>query len=301
VICNTYVQGKYKFKVYHADGTLKLETPWFDNLITNNGMNLLASTISLTPNCYIGSGTTTPSVTDTQLANILHTANSVSSPIYTFFDGDEPYWRAYKIFTFNAGNATGSIREVGVGISPTNLFSRTLVQGVEEIPITIVVLADEKLEVYYERRNYLDKSDQYSPFHMASGLTNSIYDAQIRASNIGSVPDILSGFGPTRLNDVSFTLSGQKFLGTVYEPISGASVAASISSAAAYIADSHYIDYSFQFNPTVANFTDGVGTGTFQTTQSRFKFLLSPYVPKNSSYRLRFNIRHTWSRYIPAL
>lgn len=302
VTCHASIQGRYKLKVYSSDGSLRLETPWFDNLITNNGMNLLASTVDLTPNCYIGNSNTKPNISNTQLGNILHTSDSVAAPIYTFFDGDEAYWRAYKVYTFNAGNATGTIREVGVGLAPTNLFSRSLIYGVAEVPAAITVLDDEKLEVYYERRNYINKTDTFAAFNIANGPTIvTPYSATIRAANIGTVPDIFSGFGPTRLNGVTLSISGQKFLGTVYEPISGSSVVSTVVSAAAYVADSHYIDYIFQFGPTGGNYSGGVGTGTFQSTQSRFKFLFNPYIPKTAEYRLRLNVRHSWSRYVPAL
>ncbi len=287
--------------VRRPDDSIRLETPWFDNLITNNGMERVADTIALTPNCYIGRSANTPAITDTQLGSIIATANSVAAPVYTFFDGEEPYWRAYKIFTFNAGNATGDIREVGCGISPTNLFSRALVQGVEEIPITITVLADEKLEVYYERRNYIDITDTISSFLMQMDSVAVLHSARIRASDIDTVPDIFSGFGPTRFNGISFAVYQQKFLGTVYEPISSIGAGANTATAAAYTANSRFIDYTFQFEPNAAVFSGGVGSAMFTTTQSRFQMLFTPFILKTATYRLRFSLRHVWSRYVPAL
>ncbi len=296
MICNTPIQGRYKLKVYRPDGSVRLETPWFDNLITNNGMNQIATLTTLAVQCYIGRSGTTPTINDTQLGSIIATSNSVSVTTFTFYDSEEPYWRAYKVFTFNAGNATGDVREVACGVSSTNLFSRSLIQGVQEIPATITVLADEKLEVYYERRNYVSRLDRIVPF-LLSGVS---YEATIRASNIGLIPNIFSGFG-AGLSGVSFSISGQKFLDTIYVPISGAASGANLFTVAPYITNSHYFDYVAQFDGAAANYSGGIGTGTFQTTQSRFKFLFTPYIPKAVGYRLRFNIRHSWSRYVPAL
>lgn len=304
MICDVQIQGRYKLVVKRPDNSVRLQTPWFDNLITQNGMNQIGNGVggsaALATQCYIGQSANIPTINDTQLGSIVGTANSVSAPVYTFFDGVEAYWRAYKIFTFNAGNATGDIREVAVGFAPNNLFSRSLIWGVEEIPATITVLADEKLEVYYERRNYVSKFDAAAAFSIASGLTSAPYAATIRASDIDTVPDIFSGFGPTGLSGISFNTYEQKALGTVYEPISGASAAASSASVTAYVSNQHYRDYTFQFDTGVSNFSGGIGTGMFRSSQSRYQFLFTPYVQKTSEYRMRFTVRHTWSRYVPA-
>lgn len=302
VICHTQVSGQYKIVVRGPDNDIRQETPWFDNLITNNGMNQIAvgngSTPDLCTQCYIGRSGTTPAITDTQLGSLVNPASSVSVATYNLADGLEPYWRAYKIFTFDAGVATGDIREVGCGYSPTDLFSRSLIQGVMEVPTTITVLADEKLEVYYERHNYINIIDQAGSFVMA-GTTVTPYTTTTRPSNIDVPPDLFKGH---KNNDgIALQLFQQKFLGTIYDPISGVAAVSESLSAATYVTNSHYLDYTFQFAAGVANFSGGIGTAMFFNNQSRFQILFNPYIIKTDKERLRINIRLSWSRYVPAL
>lgn len=301
MICHSRIAGRYKMVVRRTDNSIRLETAWFDNLVTNLGMNQIATTgPELCTQCYIGRSANVPAITDSQLGSIISTANSVSVPTYTFFDGDEPFWRAYKIFTFNAGNATGDVREVGVGPTPVTLFSRALVQGVEEVPITITVLSDEKLEVYYERRNYINRLDSINGFQITRGP--SVFDpyaATIRASDIDVVPNIFRGH---KDNDgVSFAVYEQKFLGTLYQPISGVAATGALTQVSTYIANSYYLDYDFQFDQTQGIYVSGIGTAMFHCNQGRWQALFNPYVFKPANYRMRFKVRTSWSRYVPAL
>lgn len=302
MICHTQISGRYKLVVKGPDDIVRQETPWFDNLITNNGMNHIAVGNGSTPNlctqCYIGRSGTTPAITDTQLGSLIGTADSVSVATYNLVDGLEPYWRAYKIFTFNAGNATGDIREVGCGYSPTDLFSRSLVQGVMEVPTAITVLPDEKLEVYYERNNYLNILDQSGSFVMADA-TPITYTTTSRPSDIDIVPDLFKGH---KNNDgILFRLFQQKTLSTIYDPINGTPAVPELVTTSAYISNTYYIDYIFSFAASVAVFSGGIGTAMFYSNQSRFQILFNPYINKTSSYKLRLNVRHSWSRYVPAL
>ncbi len=125
------------------------------------------------------------------------------------------------------------------------------------------------------------------------------HSATIRVSDIDLIPDLFSGFGPTRLNGVSFTAYQQGNLATVYEPLSGISAGASLASAAAYIPNSHYIDYTFQFDISAALFANNVRSAMFTTTQSRYQMLFSPTIIKTSRDRMRFSVRHSWSRFVP--
>ena len=175
---NLGFKGRFQVTVKKEDGSIKTELPWQDNLITDEGIKLLnginqvtnlngvSGTRYINYNCFVGSSSTKPAVTDIKLGNYI-AVNSRSENFNTFIE--EPtksrpnhvreYWQQKYIFT-DLNNV--NIAEVGLGYE-TNvttkeyaLFTHALTKDAQGSPSTITVLQGEILEINYEFSTYWD-------------------------------------------------------------------------------------------------------------------------------------------------
>ena len=175
---NLGFKGRFQVTVKKEDGSIKTELPWQDNLITNEGIKLLNGINQVTNlngvsnakyinyNCFVGSSSTKPAVTDIKLGNYI-AVNSRSENFKTFIE--EPtvsrpnhvreYWQQTYIFT-DLNNV--NIAEVGLGYETNNytkeyvLFTHALTKDAQGSPNTITVLQGEILEINYEFSTYWD-------------------------------------------------------------------------------------------------------------------------------------------------
>ena len=183
---NLGFKGRFQVTVKKEDGSIKTELPWQDNLITNEGIKLLnginqvtnlngvSNTRYIHPNCFVGSSSTEPAVTDIKLGNHI-AVNSRSENFKTFIE--EPtksrpnhvreYWQQKYIFT---GLNNVNIAEVGLGYETNNttkeyaLFTHALTKDAQGSPSTITVLQGEILEINYEFSTYWDISPKRGEF-----------------------------------------------------------------------------------------------------------------------------------------
>ena len=175
---NLGFKGRFQVTVKKEDGSIKTELPWQDNLITNEGIKLLnginqvtnlngvSNARYITTNCFVGSSSTEPAITDTKLGNYI-AVNTRAENFRTFIE--EPtvsrpnhvreYWQQKYIFT---GLNNVNIAEVGLGYETDNsakeyaLFTHALTKDDKGSPSTITVLQGEILEINYEFSTYWD-------------------------------------------------------------------------------------------------------------------------------------------------
>lgn len=146
-------------------GTRQVLLPWFANLITDIGMNLLGSANSAQDNlayCRIGVGNANPAYTDTALVSQTGYTNTVGSGGASGLSVDGTYIYRRVSNRFAAGTISGvNLAEVGMSYAGTgnNLFSRSLLKDISGNPTTITLLPDEVLDVIYELRQYLPPQD----------------------------------------------------------------------------------------------------------------------------------------------
>lgn len=201
---NTQVQGVFKLSKGNLNTNEEQHITTFNNLILDNGLNLLCTywVVSCFDVCSIGAGTSEPAVTDTSLTNHKFTTygNFISqgnvSGIYR--------WSTFK-YRFNP-NVAGTYTEIGIGTTSNNLFSKSLIKDSNGNPIAITLLSDEYLDVTYEIRFYINTTE--------STITNfnlgkSVHTLNTKAAYINSTESIhfssISGPGNaafTLLNDV---------------------------------------------------------------------------------------------------
>ena len=296
------VMGRYKLTVSKAEtGIIVKETPWFDNLITDGGLDRMGNNADWLTNCQVGSGNTAPANNNTTLASFIANSSTLNgTPTRTNAqDGSDWYCSISKVFRFAAGVATGNIAEVGVGWSATSgsLFSRALVT-----PSAITVLADEVLDVTYEFRYYAPSADangmvtlnsvNYYWLARACEVDNNTY--WTIATNNG----VNQGNGPA-----STTYSGQ--IGAITVSPSSASGSAGTNSVNTYVSNPPIYERScvVTWGLSAGNAAGGIGAirfgmgiGTFQIGFYEADLTTPKPIPKNNTNTLSLTFKHSWAR-----
>lgn len=178
------LSGHFKLEAVGKDGSKRFLAE-FTNLITDNGLDLLASETQANAALIacVGSGNTAPSVADTALDSLIASVSSLATGGSTGqgIDTVERYTVMTKTYLFGLGAAAGNISEVGVGRGENNLFSRSLVKDEQGNPTTITVLANEYLTVTYTLKIKQPVSDTsfsvsgYSCVLRPASVNNTIY------------------------------------------------------------------------------------------------------------------------------
>lgn len=131
----------------------------FDNLILNAGLDRLG-TSGVASHVQLGTGSTAPAVSQTALTAYSVGTGNVTNTVSSYSAGPPVYHQCIRTWRFNAGTATGTFSEIGVGWALSgSLFSRALIVDGVGTPTTITVLSDESLDIDYRFRAYPSTSD----------------------------------------------------------------------------------------------------------------------------------------------
>jgi hypothetical protein len=330
------VSGVYTLSVYKADGNKKSEVV-IKNLITNQGINYWhtndmqnigdgASFLC----CRVGTGTTPPTVTDTQVSGgtfvtVIGGAILGSTVVLGVSDGYAS--RTTNKYRFEVGVATGTWSEVALGVGPntfsptlpfTSLFSRALILDNLGDPTTISVLADEYLEVTHQTFVYPPLTDTVGTVTLAG----NDYGYTYRAFGLGSVNNHLQSY--RRLSDnavvsvpmygwgVNLSNFGSRThsvlaIGAGVLPLFPATELPTNSPAIydvsrittstgsdAYVNGNFYRDTSATWNGDTANYAGGIGTVlTAMQNSGRYQLHFDPPIPKTSENQLTLKIRRS--------
>jgi hypothetical protein len=191
------LRGEYKFILRNEDGSIAQETDWQDNLITDNGLFRFGHdyfTGTWYSNVYVGTGTTPPAITDTQLEAQIGSQGNGSNGLQsgTAIAPDYERWEI-RTWRLAAGNGTGTITEAGVGNGSTDLFSRIV------LTTPIVKGATQVLDIYWKFWMYPDRTD-YTGQVVIKGVT---YNWSMKAINLDisgaviSEPTVSTFYHPT--------------------------------------------------------------------------------------------------------
>lgn len=305
-------EGEYTLEVYRPDGTLKRKVGPFKNLITDQGLNSFGESGggSYTINhCIVGTGTTTPLVTDTAMAT--YKAASATQQTIANSSGGAPdyYGQLSRTVRFAAGVATGNLTEVGVGqlsnlVTPvyTLLFSRALIVDSGGSPIAITVLADEYLDVTYTIRKYPKLTDTVSTIvDSSTGISHTFTH---RLMSAGSVTMSSSG---TLLPVATVAAKARSVAGTpiTLSAITATAMTGSTANGVGTTVQVAYSSGSLTKNTTV-NFALGEsnnvnGIEGLETTSTGIgnlysQILIAPPIMKTASKTLTMRLTTTWAR-----
>lgn len=296
---HTRLSGRYK--VVKIKGDSVVEELDFPNIVTDVGLERWG-TGDIGGTCFIGSGNTAPSVSDTGLAALIASSGN-----------KDPFSRAYSVaerwvevtmkYRFTLGYQVNSIAEVGVGWSG-GLWSRALIRDGLGNPTTIQLLADEVLDVYYTLRLQFPATDVTGSIT----LDGVAYDWVMRPAGLSHTPQdayrlLFYSFGGYGLGSGAGTASSAGMTAVDTQPSNHAYC--SSSSVAAYVAGSRTQRMTILFDLNNANFgiksvcASVAGAGTYATVTWQLGFYQAGVpvgVPKTSNKRLSLTFEFSWGR-----
>lgn len=190
------IAGEVRCVVTKADGKVKTDTGFQKNLILNQGLDFFGGGrgVSINASCAIGSGNSTPVVTQTKLDSFLAlTSGTDTTSNYSYVDeGDDLYkmWEQKK-YRFT-GLDDANISEVGLvstGSSSANYYltTRALIKDSAGAPTSISVKTGETLDIYYKIHKIINTTDKSFVVNVLDGNGGSVpYNVVIRPAFVGN-------------------------------------------------------------------------------------------------------------------
>lgn len=216
----TALSGQFRMVVSEdaAGERVKHDTGFFDNLITDVGMNRvgevttnslnsIGSFSSLCGRFVVGSGSATPAFTDTAL--VAPVAFASADPVLD--SESSSYTRGWYEITvrhqFGQGQAAGNLSEIGIQHTSASgpLWSRALILDGAGNPTTITVLADDILTCYYTLRIMIPQED-------------AVFNIDVDYDDDGVVPTVVTARPLQADNSSPFSGWGLQTAGTSSGP-----------------------------------------------------------------------------------
>ena len=272
----------------------------FDNLILDAGLNRLG-TGAVASACQVGTGTSTPSTTDTSLqAYLVGTSTVQSDSAQSYVAGPPAYVTLSRTFRFGTGVAAGNLTEVGVGWTSAtgSLFSRARIVDGGGSPATISVLSDETLDVVYTLRMYV-------PADVTGTVTlaGTVHNYTMRWAAVGSQPNVagLMSYGMGTVYSTSAVWASTAALTAVTSTPTTAGTNGSVT-ASGYVSSSYKRSCTATMSLTQGNvggtrcllllINPASGIGAVSEIQVEF----SPVVPKDGTKVWTLNYEVSWGR-----
>lgn len=291
------VAGYYKIVATDKDTNQeRILADWFPNLITNNGLNRLnIGSNAIFQHCYVGSGNNTPLVTNSTLQNFI--AAAYGSALTESVQPTPPYYgKAIRSYTFAPGVAVGNLSEVGTGYDAegTDLFSRALITDANGDPITITVLENDFLTVFYELRLY-PPSGVTTSTAVIAGVQTEITVEAIEVTDAGSWMNMYHQAHDSNIcfSQTSYVI-GFNPAGDHVETLHYTG-----SSVGTYTPNNFYRDGRLSFNLNQMNSATGIGSMHIFTWVGRYQVTFDPPIVKDNTRTLSLDYRVNWGRYTP--
>lgn len=294
---NFQLCGKFRLVAVNADtGEERVLADWFDNIITDNGLNLIGTDGFALYSAHVGSGSAAPSISQTQLQTLVASTTSRTSVVKGIAPS-APYYRWTRtVHRFAAGAAAGNLSEVGIGAGATSLFSRALIKDGLGAPTTITVLSNEFLDVSYEVRVYSPTADVTGSITISGTPYNFVMRAaRVNFDDNGGVGSWADNVGVSAPQRVSQVKSYIGVLGSVTgEPANETDdgVATNLN----YTAGNFYRDANLQFGLDDGNNAAGITAMQIFASLGYFQCSFTPAIPKDSSKQLSITTRISWAR-----
>jgi hypothetical protein len=309
-----HVEGFYKMIIRRPDGRTKQETEWFQNLVTDAGLNQFMGGLPFmnfegSGQFKVGTGTALPAANQTTLVSQVASSNASATGGGLTAATSAPWWSGKRwAARFNAGSFSGqALTEIGVGPDTTSCFSRALITPNGVDPGSITVLADETLDVIYELRVYPTVTDATGTITLAG----SNYNFTCRPSRVNEVSGF--GFAATVITNEYFNAFGSLAqtpiawatgtLSDINGTPSGSDSATpnpgtATPSAAAYTNGSFQRQHSIAFSLNAMNTSTGnIGVLLLGMTRVGFyQYQFTPAIPKGPTKTLRLDFNTTLAR-----
>lgn len=277
----------------------------FDNLILDQGLERIGTAAAITA-CQVGSGTSSPSTTQSALDSHVAGTSSLIAQNNTYVAGATPYWNCTFTYRFAEGAAAGILAEVGMGwaTSGSTLFSRARILDGASSPTTITVLSSESLDVEYTLRFYIPLTDVTGSRMMFGVMTNYVVRATDVASELWGVS--LLALGEPDNSATLYCYEAPSPLGTINQRPSGVLISDQASSSAeAYVGNSLRLVGNANLSLSEGNAAGGIGAAIFSVRRvyngsfgspAAFQVSFDPPVAKTSDYLATFRFAISWAR-----
>ena len=184
--------GEVKVIVKRADDTVRLDTGFFPNVITNLGLDAIGNDHNLFTFCAVGGGNSKPLNTNTKLDNFLAAGSQISSESKYDYDPvrDTEFYKCSRTVGYRfEGLDNKNISEVGlVGDYRPELhsaFTRTLIKNSAGEPTVITVLSGEILELQYRLWQVFDVKDKDQVVTAMIDGVEVPFNVKIRLAGVG--------------------------------------------------------------------------------------------------------------------
>lgn len=308
------VCGYYKIEAVNKNtGKSTLLADWFPNLITNIGLDRIATDVNFMNYCHVGTASTAPTVNDTALGAFVGSNNTITTGTYTV-NSTSPYYISHiRVYRFNAGVAAGNLSEVGIGWSATGtgsvLFSRALILDTYGDPTTITVLSDEYLDVTYEYRFYPFESDITGSITL-TGNIGGTYGYTIRPASISTIVRLFgqaTAIYPVHMGnkDAQYYAADAYYrsfdggIGSITGVPSGNSggdLPYTQGVVSSYVAGTYTLTFTLTANITDWNLASGIKSILFVWGPRWYQVEFDTAIPKTSEDVLTLTFTHTWGR-----
>lgn len=269
------------------------------NLVLNQGLIRMGTNSDYLNVCSVGSGTRTPTASDTGLQSIMASSSAASGSS----NGAQVYAPYYawkrKTFTFEVGEVVGIVGElaIGWGSSDGEIYSRALVRDGNGNPAAITVLADEALRVTYEHRYYPILQDTTGVVELVGDI-EGVFNYTIRASMVSTgtywVADRAQNYG-----------GGSSGAGTASQPVTAYNgVIGRINeqptgnrltvSSMIGTTDGLLARFSFGAAAGQMNLAGGIKSLSFPMGNGFYQIEFTPAIPKDATNTLSLQFSHSW-------
>lgn len=304
--------GEVKVTVKRADGTVRLDTGFFPNVITNLGLDAIGNDKELFTYCAVGGGNSTPANTNTKLDNLLGISQPISSEAKYDYDPvrDTAFYKCSRTVGYRfTGLDNKNIAEVGLvdndGSSQLPAFTRTLIKDSSGNPAVITVLSGEILELQYRLWQVFDLKDKdHTVAAMIDGLSVGV-KVKIRLAGVGG--NVGGSWNYATVVGARLTYQGNNNpvfgtgeIGNITGGISGKTLVSSAPSWEAYQPASYrrkfYVNASIkEAILPIRSFLFCTGLGAYQV---RFGTMAGDLpIDKTNQDTLQFGFEMSWGRY----
>lgn len=299
-------KGHFRVELISRAGIIK-QCLEFDNLITDAGLNFCASGSTPLSFAAVGTGSTTPTTSDTTLQAEISpsssnrtNANGSIADVYTYVSGTPDYHQRVKTYLFDFTQGNGNLTEIGLfnASSIGTMWTRQLFKDAGGTPTTIVKTSSDQLRVTYTLQAYPLQTDGSVTFT----ISGTSYTFTIRSAYVGVTSNSWNASvfdNPGRFTDATFLANS----GSLPARTSGLNTGTSPSTntTATYVAGNFYKDTTGVWNSSIANFGAG-GINSFSCFGVNGiggiqQFGVSPAFAKDNTKQLTLVIRNSWGRY----
>lgn len=271
------IAGEVRCVITRADGSVKADTGFQKNLILNQGLDFFGGDKGYNINeyCAIGSGNSSPAVTQTKLdAYITQAAGTDTTYDYSYVDKGDGLYRLWeqKKYRFT-GLDNVNISEVGLvstGTTSTNYYltTRALIKDSLGAPTSISVKTGETLDIYYKIHKVIDTRDKAFVVNVLDGDGGSVpYNIIFRSASVGST---FSNGVTTAMSTIGYPIVTESDLSSITTSASGGTGGLS-SELSTYIPSSYKRTLTLKMGLNESN--KGIRTISSYTGQPSFTFL----------------------------